>query len=630
MYNVSDAYLSALKNPYRVDKISGMIRLSDNTRIILSDENTIQNKLTITKKACGTTFSVGNFNSAQLTLGIFDDSAGSTNYSGAVVYLEYSLLTAYDNATGQETWEDIPLGYFYIDGQETTRRGNQVTLHGYDAAYKFDVNLPSHIDEITTMWDALVAACLKANVGLAVTEEQFSYYINATAPIDCTDKRIQSCRDLIMWIASATSSVAYINRNNFLELKPYEHSALEPDRVFNDREIGKIEFSDTLTYLAYLVAYQNGEPKAYSNVVEWVDEPHIKEGALNLKENPLFIKQTEEEQETANLSLLYDGRISPLGYSKADVISDAAIDLYDTIVFSSALIDNDRNAVDGVVTEIKWKYRGKGTITCRNVDEYAPSADDGTDAYSVMALSEDGGDSDGDTSEQSETEEVMRRPPKDQLEKRVDAIEGKLREGGTGGDTIENAIIIEENSVRHLIHSYTTVGYFHGNKLVYGGAKNPVIVNGAEFHAASMASPYMQYGKLSFQRGTTSGNSTVEPKLISWRVKLYNDETRYYTLETFINDEGLGTFTSLSPKMGFYCTYSQIHAPESDPNNFPYGFVACKVYRIYTNTSGTIVTNNAFPIIKIGFESIAEYEYAVGLTTEPVFGETIEETVTTE
>ena len=557
MYAVTDRYKQNIAKNVHFTSISGAIVFRSGESYGFDDSDILEGSLGIVSKMNSAgEFRAGGVYSSELSVTLMDFTNKISNLYGASVSGVFRLHT---DSTFTD-YDEVALGTFYIDNSTIKRKGSgRVSFKATDSMLLFDKRC---YVVGGTLYQIACEACSACGVEFGMTQAQFEALPNSGIIPSFNITRIQTWRDALGYIAELTNSFARMSRHNKLE---FVHLTCEKDEnkdIIPDREIlGTVrfdtEFSDSYELVSKIVMMRSGVQ--LSSTVSFVDED---EGYLTVewRDNPLLAGLTDDEvTEVLNTAVMGIYHCHSKAF-KASISDDPALEIGDYVRLRQGDSASGNYGV-GMITTQSWKYRGKHSIGCS------------------MPLS-------------VSSDPESRNQPKSQEQKEID----ELKAGGTGGDTIENAIIIEEKSVRHLIHSYTTVGYFHGNKLVYGGAKNPVIVNGTEFHAASVASPYIQYEKLSFQRGTTSTNSTVEPKLISWRVKSYNDENGHYTLETLINDEGLGTFASLSPKMGFYCTYSQIHAPESDPNNFPYGFVACKVYRIYTNTSGVLVTNNAFPI----------------------------------
>lgn len=193
---------------------------------------------------------------------------------------------------------------------------------------------------------------------------------------------------------------------------------------------------------------------------------------------------------------------------------------------------------------------------------------------------------------------------------------------------IENAIVIQEKVASYLLHEYTVVDYVAGNKIVYGGTTNPVIINGyraerdhyygdlyPEIHFPKMDYKNMPFTdvslKLSIEKFLDNGSISVSFIFSGCDTKgtfSGNAGTYYTTKETY-------TTTDYS-QTGICLSYRYIYPPNED---FEHGYMEGNIYFCYINTSGGIVrvrfSNN---IVKIGFSSKAEYNAAVGLISEPM------------
>lgn len=420
MYPVSEKYIEAIRAPVREDRITGGIRLKDGTIIPVDDSIIVQKSLTVTRKVSSSSkFDIGTVNSAEMRIKIRDAKAYDHDFGGAVISLKYGIVTAAAD-DGSETWEDVPLPPFYVDGGEAARKQNMVSLIAHDTLSRLAVDKGS--PPTTSLYAALTYFCNRCNVGVAISESDFNALPNADITPDFSAESIQSCWDGVMWIAQTVNCCAFADYRGLVQLKQYKYEGGDNyDRLITGKERTTIEYSDTRTYLAYLQSYEGENVKLYSRVKTWTgtDAPHIKEGALNLPKNPVVQSLSAEQQAAINQSYL-NNRSYPTRYVKASGVPDPAIEPLDVLAFSGGTIDIGQ--IISVATQVTWKYRNGGTIYCANVDEYSDTAD-GTSTIATLSL-------ESDVAEQSDEAPVMRTRPKSQTEKRIDELRKQLSQSG--------------------------------------------------------------------------------------------------------------------------------------------------------------------------------------------------------
>ena len=420
MYPVSEKYIEAIRAPVREDRITGGIRLKDGTIIPVDDSIIVQKSLTVTRKVSSSSkFDIGTVNSAEMRIKIRDPKAYDHDFGGAVISLKYGIVTAAAD-DGSETWEDVPLPPFYVDGGEAARKQNMVSLIAHDTLSRLAVDKGS--PPTTSLYAALTYFCNRCNVGVAISESDFNALPNADITPDFSAESIQSCWDGVMWIAQTVNCCAFADYRGLVQLKQYKYEGGDNyDRLITGKERTTIEYSDTRTYLAYLQSYEGENVKLYSRVKTWTgtDAPHIKEGALNLPKNPVVQSLSAEQQAAINQSYL-NNRSYPTRYVKASGVPDPAIEPLDVLAFSGGTIDIGQ--IISVATQVTWKYRNGGTIYCANVDEYSDTAD-GTSAIAALSL-------ESDVAEQSDEAPVMRTQPKSQTEKQIDELRKQLSQSG--------------------------------------------------------------------------------------------------------------------------------------------------------------------------------------------------------
>ncbi len=217
-----------------------------------------------------------------------------------------------------------------------------------------------------------------------------------------------------------------------------------------------------------------------------------------------------------------------------------------------------------------------------------------------------------------------------------DVIGVKLGEGlefdGNGAissvPNIQNAVIIQEKDAKYLLHEYTEVEYVAGNRIVYGGAQNSIIVQGytvsygtGSTHAAQNENIYSGAVLKSFS-GTTETEYVIETEITS----ATPDVTTFAIKVNGVNVGSIQTYNN--EVMGFVITYRSISGTASE--KAPYGYGYLEIYGIYETAQGIRGAGMvSTPSRKhYAFASEAEYNAAVALTYEPQTLTQVNETVT--
>ena len=435
MYPVSEKYIAACRASFKEERITGGIKLIDGTIIPIDDSVVVQGSLCITSKVCSSNkFDIGTANCSEMSIKIRDKRAYDHEFGGALIKLTYGLVVDVAD-DGSKTWEEVPIPPFLVgtdaSNSPCVRVRDMVTLKAYDMMSLLDINYPDTIPT-TSMWAALVYVCNRAGIGLAITENEFNALPNSGVIPDFSSESVETCRDVVMWIAQTVGSCAFCDYRGLLRIKPFKYEGGNTyDRLFTASERTAIEYSDTRTYLAYLQAYVGKDVRQYSKVTTWTgtDAPHIKEGVLSLPQNPIIQKLSESQQETVNQSY-FTNRSYPTRYIKATGFVDPALELLDVVAFSGGNIDVGQ--IINVATQIKWRYHGKGDIYCASVSESVGEVAQGAtqSAESVAVVSEVSAEV---ALTESSDDTVVRVKPRPQSEKQINGGAGTAEKLQTTG-----------------------------------------------------------------------------------------------------------------------------------------------------------------------------------------------------
>ena len=441
MYEVTDTYKMLIKQPTRYVGISGAVKLRSGELVTFTDKNIESGSLSITDRLNRRgDFRPGGVYSSGLSIGFTGLFAKTNDLDGAVIRLNYLL---YPNAEMKMSEAEIvPLGRFYVDGSTIKRTRSTVRLKADDGLMLFDVPAT---ERSGTLYELVTGACAAAGVNFGMTQAEFEALPNATLSAAVNTSRVQTERDLLMYVGMLTGSFARIDRSALaLEFCPLTCDIdTSTKMIIPVREIaGNIrfstDFSDDTTRIAKLFMRRNGTA-LYSSLGVTAGGSE-KLATLELDENPLMSGLSDSEVTAA-----LDSLISQLYHClnrvfDVDFTGDPALEVGDYVRLRGGEIDTDRGYATGMITSQTWTYHGSHRIKCSLPSSLVYSGEESA----VMLLADDSG-------EATATEPAERVQPKSQLEKRVDAVEaiaggdGKLHDiyGSSGeGVLISNDVYV--------------------------------------------------------------------------------------------------------------------------------------------------------------------------------------------
>ena len=413
MYNVSDTYRELIKAPVRYTGISGAARLRDGTIIHLTDDNIAAGSLSITQKMNGR----GDFRpGGELSCSLKGFAGKTSDLDGAAIRLAFILYHDSDMQAAKS--ETVPLGRFYVDGSSIKRRNDTVTLSAFDGMALFDVEAT---ERSGTLYELVCGACSAAGVSLGMTQAEFEALPNAVQTAKINTARIQTERDLLMYVGMMTASFARISRSNELEFVPLTCERNDGGVIVPVREIaGNIrfntDFSDDTTCIAKLFTRRNGA--AVYSTREISAGGSEKLAVMELNENPLLAELSDDVVAAVlNNELLQMYKCLNRVFDSS-FTGDPALEIGDYVRLRGGAIDTDRGYATGMITSQIWRYRGQHTIKCSMPSSLSAVEESVATAYSA----------------ETSTESRQRTQPKSQTEKQIDELRKQLSQ--SGGDSM--------------------------------------------------------------------------------------------------------------------------------------------------------------------------------------------------
>ena len=413
MYNVSDTYRELIKAPVRYTGISGAARLRDGTIIHLTDDNIAAGSLSITQKMNGRgDFRPGGVYSGELSCSLKGFAGKTSDLDGAAIRLAFILYHDSDMQAAKS--ETVPLGRFYVDGSSIKRRNDTVTLSAFDGMALFDVEAT---ERSGTLYELVCGACSAAGVSLGMTQAEFEALPNAVQTAKINTARIQTERDLLMYVGMMTASFARISRSNELEFVPLTCERNDGGVIVPVREIaGNIrfntDFSDDTTCIAKLFTRRNGA--AVYSTSEISAGGSEKLAVMELNENPLLAELSDDVVAAVlNNELLQMYKCLNRVFDSS-FTGDPALEIGDYVRLRGGAIDTDRGYATGMITSQIWRYRGQHTIKCSMPSSLSAVEESVATAYSA----------------ETSTESRQRTQPKPQTEKQIDELRKQLSQAG--------------------------------------------------------------------------------------------------------------------------------------------------------------------------------------------------------
>lgn len=417
MYNVSDTYRELIKAPVRYTGISGAARLRDGTIIHLTDDNIAAGSLSITQKMNGRgDFRPGGVYSGELSCSLKGFAGKTSDLDGAAIRLAFILYHDSDMQAAKS--ETVPLGRFYVDGSSIKRRNDTVTLSAFDGMALFDVEAT---ERSGTLYELVCGACSAAGVSFGMTQTAFEALPNGTQSADINTARVQTERDLLMYVGMMTASFARISRSNELEFVPLTCERNDGGVIVPVREIaGNIrfntDFSDDTTCIAKLFTRRNGA--AVYSTSEISAGGSEKLAVMELNENPLLAELSDDVVAgVLNNELLQMYKCLNRVFDSS-FTGDPALEIGDYVRLRGGAIDTDRGYATGMITSQIWRYRGQHTIKCSMPSSLSAVEESVATAYSA----------------ETSTESRQRTQPKSQTEKQIDELRKQLSQ--SGGDSM--------------------------------------------------------------------------------------------------------------------------------------------------------------------------------------------------
>jgi len=344
MYNVSEAYRTAIRKNTRKYAWSGVLTAADGKTYPFAQKDIVAGSGTLTRSCSGDKdLELGSVYASELDISLFTSVDRYTLYGGSITLV--FILTLEGGST-----ETVPVGVFTI--WEATRTSNVLSIKAYDAMLSFDKNIGAVNGLCRTPYQWLQLICQKCGVPLGMTEAGVSAMTNGTGTFTLvqTDD-IKSYRDLLSHIACVLCGVSQIDRSGNLVIRQFLTAGAE--NIPADRRFSSTLADYITRYTGMYATYKVGAVTEYFHTTP--DDGLI----YNIGTNALLQIADDVARHTAVQAIL--NRLASVRYTpfEAELPCDPSFDPTDLLVFSGGHADGETACITELVIQTDGKMRVK-------------------------------------------------------------------------------------------------------------------------------------------------------------------------------------------------------------------------------------------------------------------------------
>lgn len=236
MYPVSDAFLRAVRSNTRKYFWTGTIVTKSGMTYEFGAKEIVKGSGYISRQCCGSTeIELGTVYAAEMGITLLSDIDRYT-LEDALVTLVFHLVLA-DGSV-----EDVPMGVFEVS--EANRLAKCLELKAYDFMLRFDKSF-NGFETVGTAYDFIALCCKRCKVEFANKRAEIDAMPNGGVTISVyTENDIETCRDVLFYVAQVLGGFFIINREGKLELRKYGKN---PVMKVEQRHRFSSSFSDFIT-----------------------------------------------------------------------------------------------------------------------------------------------------------------------------------------------------------------------------------------------------------------------------------------------------------------------------------------------------------------------------------------------
>ena len=345
MYPVSDGFLRAVKSNTRKYYWTGTIVTKGGMTYEFGAKEIVKDSGYISRQCCGSTeIELGTVYAAEMGITLLSDIDRYT-LEDAQVTLVFHLVLADDSV------EDVPMGVFEVS--EANRLAKCLELKAYDFMLRFDKSF-NGFETVGTAYDFIALCCKRCKVEFANKRAEIDAMPNGGVTLSVyTENDIETCRDVLFYVAQVLGGFFIINREGKLELRKY---GKDPVMKVEQRHRFSSSFSDFITrYTA--VSSTNKQ----TQIAEYYALDPDNGLTMNLGVNPLLQFGLKETREMLCRNILADLSVIRYVPFDSDTIGNPALDPGDVLTFAGGQADEGQITC---ITSIRQKIGGNQSLKC--------------------------------------------------------------------------------------------------------------------------------------------------------------------------------------------------------------------------------------------------------------------------
>ena len=343
MYNVSDAYKAKMLDQIQTHRLVGL--LDDTYSFTEADVIGVSYKNQCSQK----NVALGSVNIGVLKLTLLVDLLDRGDYYGKKIVLYDGLKI--EEESGEDVFEDVPVGVFYI--AEAIRTAAGIVITAYDVLSKTDK--PLTIDQTSgTLYYFCKYIESETGASFGMTQEECEALPNGTEVLSpYEDNDMTTFRDLMSAIAQMVGGFAYADRLGTWKLRSFDNISVIT--IPKARRMSGTEISDFDSYYDF-VSYVDAQTK----IVKVIGEG---DGLVMKLGNQPFLQYGTPEAITRRVENIV-AVVKQMVYTpfKASMLpAFIALDLGDVIELED---DYSGETSSGAVMLAQWTYNKSYKVQC--------------------------------------------------------------------------------------------------------------------------------------------------------------------------------------------------------------------------------------------------------------------------